>query len=435
MISSHQTCTWKTNADKSVLQNGNNFFIKNSARGRPSYTPCSNTSQYSCSCPVDIYYERNKLRIFSTNKTDKIAPKNRPDVYNTILPNHQLPTKVEKKIVTLIKKNRLLYGSDASIKNNKGSFAWGILDRQNITSPLIQYHAHIHGDEEQVHSTQGELFGLLACMRHILYLKNKYKVFIRKQIKIFIYTGSTSSITIATKNPILSSKSALDNDSDIKCKQVKKIVSLQFVPSHQDDSKPFLQLSTASKLNVLMDKYAKRALDDNSKPQIRHNNMIPHLTIQRISFRNSFYRLTRDTLLHLNRYKAGLQVETYIMKKHDLTPHQMQNIQWNDIDNVFRGASIAKRTQFIKIFHQKWLTTYRNKRWKQSPTDQCPLCTRECEDSMHVYQCNDHRAKTTRSLQILELKKNLRAFQLILFLSTIFAALSINSLLISQFPT
>lgn len=163
-----------------------------------------------------------------------------------------------------------------------------------------------------------------------------------------------------------------------------------------------------SKLNVLMDKYAKKLLEENSKPQIRYNNMIPHLPCQKISFRNNFYRLTRDTFLSLNRYKVWLQVEHYIRKKHDLSAQHMQKLQWNGIDNVIRGISIAKRTQFIKKIHQKWPTMHRNKRWKQSTNDQCPLCIKECENSMHVYQCPDHRAKTNRSLQIVELKKKIQ---------------------------
>ena len=104
----------------------------------------------------------------------------------------------------------------------------------------------------------------------------------------------------------------------------------------------------------------------------------------------------------------GLQVEHYIKKKHDLSAQQMQNIQWHDIDYVLRGTSIAKQTQFIKIFHQKWPTMYRNKRWKQSTTDQCPMCLNECKDSIHVYQCSDTRAKTNRSFHILELRKKLQ---------------------------
>lgn len=196
---------------------------------------------------------------------------------------------------------------------------------------------------------------------------------VNKKIQIFIYTDSQSSITIATKNFILTSKTAMDNDSDIKCEirhtynQVKKYVSLQFVPSHQDDKKPFKQLSMASKLNVLMDRFAKQALDPNSKPNIRHHNMIPHLPHQMISYRNSYYRLIRDTLNHLNRYAVGLPVEKYIQNKFDLTDHQMRSIAWGDIANVLRGVSISNRTHFIKIFHHKWPTMARNNNLAKTP--------------------------------------------------------------------
>ena len=187
--------------------------------------------------------------------------------YDKCLPNHNLPYRLEKKVARLIKKNRLIYGSDASVKDNIGSFAWGVIDRNNTKATLIKFHAQLHDDEDQINSTRGELFGLLACMRHIQHIKIKFRLKIKTKIKIFIYTDSESSITIAMKKFYLTSKTALDNDSDIKSEvrsifhQMKNYVSLQFVRSHQDDSKPFHTLSLASKINVMMDHHAKAALE------------------------------------------------------------------------------------------------------------------------------------------------------------------------------
>ena len=51
----------------------------------------------------------------------------------------------------------------------------------------------------------------------------------------------------------------------------------------------------------------------------------------------------------------------------------------------------------------------RNLRWKQSPTDKCPLCQAKIETTEHVYQCQDPRARTNRSIQILALKNTLKS--------------------------
>ena len=137
------------------------------------------------------------------------------------------------------------------------------------------------------------MFGLLACMKHIEYIKQKFKIRLTKIVKIFMYTDSESSITIVTAKFFLTSKTALDNDSDIKSevrclqRKMKKFMSLQFVRSHQDDDKLFSQLSLASQLNVLMDHSAKEALSNQSKPSIQQKKIIPHLPQQKNLFSTS----------------------------------------------------------------------------------------------------------------------------------------------------
>ena len=76
----------------------------------------------------------------------------------------------------LLKKNRLLYGSDAIVNEGMGGFVWGILDKQNTLLFLMKSHAPVHGTSEQTHSTHNELFGLLACLWRVAYLKEKYSV-------------------------------------------------------------------------------------------------------------------------------------------------------------------------------------------------------------------------------------------------------------------
>ena len=44
------------------------------------------------------------------------------------------------------------------------------MDKANTKNALVKYHAPLHGNVEQTHSTRGEMFGLLACLHHIFYL-------------------------------------------------------------------------------------------------------------------------------------------------------------------------------------------------------------------------------------------------------------------------
>ena len=51
----------------------------------------------------------------------------------------------------------------------------------------------------------------------------------------------------------------------------------------------------------------------------------------------------------------------------------------------------------------------RNLKWGQSSTNICPLCQKEPETVAHIFQCKDSRARTCRSIQIIELKNKLKA--------------------------
>ena len=87
----------------------------------------------------------------------------------------------------------------------------------------------------------------------------------------------------------------------------------------------------------------------------------------------------------------------------------MSKINWRAVDSVLGNSSIATRTQFIKNFHNAWPTMSRNKKWKRSELDTYPLCQMKAESMTHVSQCADERAKTCRSIQILELMKKFKA--------------------------
>ena len=108
---------------------------------------------------------------------------------------------------------------------------------------FIKSHAPVHGDCDQIHSTRGELFGILACMRHIQYICKNFKF--RPNSRIPIYTDSTSSIYIAKSPLYISYKIAFCADADVKAevrstyKALSKIVSLHHVKARQDDKLPF----------------------------------------------------------------------------------------------------------------------------------------------------------------------------------------------------
>ena len=119
------------------------------------------------------------------------------------------PTKL-KKDSEVDKKNRIIYGSDATFDKGYGAFAWGILDKDNNNNTLVKYHSPLHGCSSQNHSTRGELFGLLGCLRHISYLYHKYKFPVQKKKFVCI---STPTVQLAYQSSKEKNSSVLHRPS------------------------------------------------------------------------------------------------------------------------------------------------------------------------------------------------------------------------------
>jgi len=246
----------------------------------------------------------------------------------------------------LIKKRRLLYGSDASVnEDGRGSFAWGVKDYDNPDNMLLKFHAPIHGDNDQVHSTRGEMFGVLACIRHIAHITKKFHF--QPKFPIPIYTDSLSTKQIAQNPFYLSCKITFDDDADIKTelrshyKKYKKIISVNHVKAHQDEKIEFKNLSIASKINVQMDTHAKLALIKPTK--LKHRRMIPHLPLQKISIKSKYDRITHDLYSNVNRYKIGHECENWLAKRWNFSTSDMEKVEWPDMKYVLKKARFQKK--------------------------------------------------------------------------------------------
>lgn len=219
-----------------------------------------------------------------------------------------------------------MYGSDASVNDDgRGAFAWGVKDRENPDHMLFRAHAPIHRDVDQIHSTRGEMFGVLACIRQIQNRMARFKY--KPKQKNPIYTDSSSTIQIAKNPHYLSFKNTFDDDVDIKTelrthyKRTSRYISIHHVKAHQDEKVPFKQLSMASKLNVAMDEHAKLALKQSTK--IKHRRFIPHLPLQKVSVKTKYDRITNDIHSNINRYKIGHVSEEWLKKRWKISSESM----------------------------------------------------------------------------------------------------------------
>ena len=209
-----QQFIWKSNSTGTILAGPPGTYHRTSTKGQIRYTKVS-ASKAILPYDADVHFYRDRLRFHGARVDPIILTNNTSDVYAKFFGSNVSPNSLEKKLFKLIKKNRLMYGSDASVNDDgRGAFAWGIKDRDNPDNMLIQTNSPLHGDIDQIHSTRGEMFGVLACIRHIQHVLSKFKY--KPKYKIPIYTDSTSTIQIATNPFYLSFKNTFDDDVDIK---------------------------------------------------------------------------------------------------------------------------------------------------------------------------------------------------------------------------
>lgn len=191
--------------------------------------------------------------------------------------------------------------------------------------------------------------------------------------------------------------------------QLKDFVDVKHVKAHQDEKLNFVNLSNASKLNVLMDRFAALALK--TKTAVKHKTVIPHLRKQIVSFRTPYERLTRNVVTEINRAKLGHVAEAYLRERWSFSGNAMRDVHWNELGTVINSVPFYKKVQYSRILHKQWPTMKRNHAWGYSTTDKCPLCMRYVEDRQHVLTCKDPIAQAHRDKLLLGLRTDLYKLQ------------------------
>ena len=406
----NQCWKWKCDVQRKYLEGPDGTYARRDGRYGEYYEKSPVPDNTCFPCDTDIDYTRKRIRIMSSDIDIVPSVKPSKDIYGAFFEDHTLPRRVEKKIARLVRKGRVIYGSDATVQSGKGAFAWGLMDKCNNKSTIIKYHAPFHGHPDQTHSTRGELFGLLGCLRHIWYISQQYYIPKIRKIMIYVYTDSMASIKIAGKKLILSTKNSVENDADIKAEvqyffsMLRDFVDIKHVKAHQDEQTAYSKLSYASQLNVIMDEFADSALT--VKTKIKHSTMIPHLPAQAISFRSPHERLTRHTITEINRAKIGHEAENYLKRRWSYDDKKMKTVLWKELGTVMNSVPFYRKMQYSRILHKQWPTMKRNLHWKFSDTDKCPLCTTSVEDRAHILLCKDELAVSNRDKLLIALKND-----------------------------
>ena len=133
--------------------------------------------------------------------------------YSNVFGDYSLPKGVERKIIHLLRKKRLLIGCSSHVTPNHSHYAWSFMDKQNQSAPLVSFSSPVHGDTDQSNLLRADCFSLLGCFIYVDYLCQKF----RKRFKaVHILCNNTAAISSATQDFPLSAKTVFMDDGDVK---------------------------------------------------------------------------------------------------------------------------------------------------------------------------------------------------------------------------
>jgi len=214
---------------------------------------------------ADIQYDRNGRPYIIA-----LSPKNDIVMSNEIPPKttyrdrygkmwgeiHHVKTK--EILINNMKNSKTLIVTDGSNWNDEGAQAWGNTDEDGEF--LVKGRGRVACAKSDASSLRPELHALLAATTYATALMEEEDHI--NTVKIPIYTDSANAIIGMQSSLYPTTKNVLENNIDMKLelKNVLRESSIQFqlqhVRAHQDQVKPYEELTLPEQLNCEIDKYA-----------------------------------------------------------------------------------------------------------------------------------------------------------------------------------
>lgn len=122
---------------------------------------------------------------------------------------------------------------------------------------------------------------------------------------------------------------------------------------------------------------------------------MPHLNAQKVSFSSSSHRFTHNTLDESIRHHRDSKTEAILPEHWNLPPDSLHQIDWMGLHKTFH-AQPQFSSSLSKTIHSQWDTQARKRKWRQSSSDLCPLCSTAPETCPHVLQCSHTTLQSVR---------------------------------------
>ena len=362
------------------------------------YRLSENPTLLSCNIPVDIIHLSTKIQLISKCERELCQqPSESATITNPFFYFGTFERDNEDQIVNAIKTNRAKMSCDGSILNRYGSFAYG-LAAPGSDSFLFSQHAPVHGDLDQLTSTRCELMGILACTEYLLYIAKKH-VFDNKYF-VLITADNQQAIRSPKKN-VQAIKNTFSADMDLILQIQRNLknfpfrVRFQHIKGHQDKHKPYESLSTLAKMNVKMDTHAKLFFTQptlSSEYALRYDPSPASI----VNISDPHSHIVKSFTYNLVRFSKGNAAEAQLAKALCIPQYRLNLLDWDTINKVYTCHLKNLQSFITKSIYRQLPTMHRQKKWNQSQSDKCPLCSQEKECADHLFQCTECKQQESR---------------------------------------
>jgi len=312
----------------------------------------------------------------------------------------------QEELILQMNNKSIMVATDGSNWNDEGAHAWGVADAKGKF--LVKGRGRVPCAKSDASSLRPELHALLAVTSYLSALKEELGD--DRKVTIPMYTDSQNAITDMESNLYATTRNVLENNIDIKLelKQILRMSPIQFklnhVKAHQDDVKPYDELTIEEKMNCDIDAYAGQVYAASKES---HEDVVPFLQAQKCSLRLPFTRPTSNICEQLVSFANGHKSEDQLATYWNIDKNWLCNMEWKGFRTALRRYKGEHNGATSKLVHKQWATMAMMKRNGFGSTDICPMCENERETWDHVFRCKCALTKMNRHVQIQILRQTL----------------------------
>ena len=296
--------------------------------------------------------------------------------------------------------------SDGSVKNGEGSAGY-VIHATGQDERTIEASLPVDGSAETMNSYRAELQGLLAMQLTTKTLASHS----HKNFSCDFYLDNKEAVTkinaVDETYPV-SIKQALDEEHDL-IYEIKKIRDELPVPSTVQWVKGHVRHPTC--IPEHLNNHADWLANEHRKQPWEHRGRsnsakLPTQPVQ-VRFGGTSYHGKYSAAA--KRHLFGCDAEEFMIKKFNIPPAAMLDIDWEIIGKMMKNLPSTERAKKSKFTYRWNFTKKRGCLLKEEENETCPLCGNAPETNEHVLRCCNEMVEENREVAMEAFRKKLRS--------------------------